>query len=83
MKKTIYEHKVNATNGDNADSLAESFAEDLQAEGFKTEVVDKVKVRVYGQTIDGKFYPAIKGNAESKELKKESLPKVTVVGKKI
>ena len=40
------------------------------------EVVDKIKLRVYGRKYDGKFYPATKGKVESKDLKPEELPKV-------
>lgn len=81
-EKVVYEYRVNPTNGDDPESLADSFAKGLRAKGFKAEVIDKVKVRVYGQTTDGKFYPATSGVAKSPDLEKESLPTVKVVGPK-
>lgn len=45
--------------------------------GFKAEVVDDVKLRVYGCSRGGRFYPAAKGAIEPTNLKKGEWPKVT------
>jgi hypothetical protein len=55
----------------------ESLVMGLNEIGFKAEVVDRTKVRVYGGIWDGQFYPATEGRVESAELKKDHLPKVT------
>lgn len=66
------------------EDVAEStvFYNGLQKSGAKVEMVDKTKVLVIGWEKDGKFYPAVKGAAESRTIPKEKLPKVTVIGKK-
>jgi hypothetical protein len=81
-EKLVYEYQVATTNGDDPESLADSFAKGARGKGFKVEVIDKVKVRVYGATTDGKFHPATKGGVESPDLEKNALPTVKVVGPK-
>jgi hypothetical protein len=53
-----------------------SAADSLEEIGYKAQLVDKFKIRVYGGLFDGKFYPATKGIVESKTLKKADLPTV-------
>lgn len=60
----------------------EAFVLGLQENGYEAEVINKSKIRVYGAKTDGTFYPAIKGSVETKGLRKDEVPKVTVVGKK-
>ena len=43
---------------------------------FEAEVVGMTRLRVYGRIWNGKLIPATEGKVESKNLKKEELPKV-------
>jgi hypothetical protein len=51
-------------------------ASGLKEVGFKVEIIDKLKLRVYGCTREGVFYPVTTGKVESPDLKPEELPKV-------
>jgi hypothetical protein len=65
-----------APDGIRRDALCENIVASLEDIGFRAEVVEKSKVRVYGGIFDGKFRPAARGTAESQQLKREHLPKV-------
>jgi hypothetical protein len=56
--------------------LCDAVVAGLTDRGFRAEVLDGAKVRVYGRTHDGKFYPVVRGTVASDELKKEELPAV-------
>ncbi len=58
------------------DVVCASYAGNMTANRFKTEVVDKTKLRVYGRIFNDKLIPATKGMVESPDLKPEELPKV-------
>jgi hypothetical protein len=68
--------ETGAPDGTARESLCESLAGVIEEAGFKTELVEKSKIRVYGASHDGKFYPATRGIVESPNLKKDQLPKV-------
>ena len=51
----------------------------LDEKGYKTEVINKSKIRVYGRTVEGKFYPVVKGIVTSDELMKDELPTIASV----
>lgn len=59
-----------------ASTNCEFLASYLKNNGFKIDVVDKTKLRVYGYVLNGKLIPATKGIVKSKDLKPEELPKV-------
>jgi hypothetical protein len=75
-EKGVFRYSTNAPRGDEPDALAEAFAASMKDIGVNTEVVEKVKVRVFSAKTDGKAYPATKGVVESPDLKPEELPKV-------
>lgn len=77
LDKIRFADETGAPNGAPREALCESLAHVLEETGFKTELVEKSKIRVYGACYDGKFYPATRGIVESPNLKKEQLPKVT------
>ncbi len=56
--------------------LCEALVSGMEEAGFKAEVVYESRVRVYGRTVGGKYYPAVKGIIEAPDLKKDELPKV-------
>lgn len=57
--------------------FCDGFVIEMKRQGFKVEIADKSKIRVYGVTKDGKFYPATEGKVTSPDLNKDELPKVT------
>lgn len=81
-KGLMYAEEVTSPNGTPREVLCETYAAGLKEIGFEAKIIDKSKIRVYGVTQDGKFYPATKGSVETEGLKKNEVPKVTVVGKK-
>ena len=58
-------------------TLAAFFASQFESAGCKAEVVDKLKVRVYGCTVKDKFYPAVSAKVVSPQVAADKLPKVT------
>jgi hypothetical protein len=48
----------------------------MRINSFKVEIVDKTKLRVYGQIFNDKLIPATKGIVESRDLTPDELPKV-------
>lgn len=81
-EKTVFVDKTSVTGVTDRFTTCETFVLELREKGFEAEVIDKSKIRVYGAKSGGKFYPAIKGEVESPDLKKEELPTVMVIGKK-
>ena len=75
-KDVTFSDESNGPRGFSRELLCGLFASGLKETGFKAEVVDKSKIRVYGCTREGKYYPATKGEATSPDLKKDELPKV-------
>jgi hypothetical protein len=80
LKELTYSEVVNS-DGIPREVLCETIASGLKDVRFKAQVVEKSKLRVYGATFQGKFYPATKGKVESPDLKKDELPTIKVVGK--
>jgi hypothetical protein len=52
----------------------------LCSAGYKAELIGLTKVRVYGHVVRGRYYPALRGEVESEDLKPEELPKVKNAG---
>ena len=78
LKDLMFRSQRHAPNrGPPRETLCLSLAMGLEWAGFKAEVVDKSKVRVYGAVFDGRFYPATRGIVESPNLRPNELPKVT------
>ena len=75
-EKVTFSDKVHNTGITDRSATCEALVLRLRENGFKAEVIDKSKIRVYGHTKDGKFYPVTKGSVETEGLKKEELPKV-------
>jgi hypothetical protein len=59
------------------------YASSMRDSRFKAEVVEKTKLRVYGRMFNDKLIPATKGVVDSPDLKKEELPTVKYVGRKL
>jgi hypothetical protein len=58
-------------------TLAAGYASLFEDAGCKVELVDKLKVRVYGCTVKDKFYPAVSAKVISPQVTADRLPKVT------
>lgn len=81
-EKLCYQDSAAVMGATDRSTKCDVFAAELRKNGFEVEVIEKSKIRVYGAKTDDTFYPAIKGSVETKGLKKDEVPKVTVVGKK-
>lgn len=58
-------------------TLADSYRSSMEEVGYKVELVDKLKLRVYGCTVKDKFYSVREGKVESPQVTKDQLPAVT------
>ena len=77
LKNLTFVEDDHAPDRGQREALCCGLAIRMESVGFKADVIDKSKVRVYGAVFDGKFYPATKGIVKSPDLKKNELPKVT------
>lgn len=61
--------------GLNVKSLTEFHFTDF-FEHLDAEIVEGTKIRVYGRTVHGKYYPAVEGQVRTIGLRKEQIPTV-------
>lgn len=59
------------------EEMRDVFVAGLEDSGYKLIPVGKTGVRVLGYARDGKFYPAVAGEARSKTIPAANLPTVT------
>jgi hypothetical protein len=76
-KDVKIEQSLNIAERVSPATLADGFAGFFKDAGFKAELVDKFKVRVYGYSSKGKYYPVVAGKVSSPQAEGEKLPKVT------
>jgi hypothetical protein len=81
-KDVKFSESLEFARGTNPNTNCEFVAAFLNRNKFKSEVINKTKLRVYGRTFNDKLIPATKGMVESPDLKPEELPKVTNPEKK-
>ena len=70
------ETKVSRADVDPPHVMCQTYAVNMELNRFKTKIVDKTKLRIYGRNFNDKLIPAIEGKVTSPDLRKEELPKV-------
>ena len=72
-----FEVSVNVAPRFSPITLADAYRSSMEEVGYKVELIDKTKLRVYGCTVKDKFYPVKEGKVESPQVAKDKLPGVS------